>query len=96
MIEFEDGEIQNILTDETWNVKHSQEISNNIYDGEEIDYTYENKTVEEVILSNENYNLLPDFGAHIIEKNVLNPKLYISPKGEKILDFHQNMVGFIR
>ena len=96
MIEFEDGEIQNILTDETWKVKHSQEISNSIYDGEEIDYTYENKTVEEVISSNENYNLLPDFGSLIIEKNVLNPELYISPKGEKILDFHQNMVGFIR
>ena len=72
MVEFEDGEIKNILTDETWKVKHSQEIANCIYDGEEIDYTYENTTIEEVILSNENYNLIPDFGSHIIEKNVLN------------------------
>ena len=26
LIEFEDGTIQEILTDETWKVKHSQEI----------------------------------------------------------------------
>jgi len=96
MVEFEDGEMQNIFTDQTWKVKHSQEISNCIYDGEEIDYTYENKTIEEVIQSDENYNLIPDYGALIVEKNVLNPELYISPKGEKILDFRQNMVGFIR
>ena len=96
MIEFDDGEIQNILTDDTWKVKHSQEISNSIYDGEEIDFTYDNKTIEGVIKTNESYNLIPDFGSPIIEKSILTPDLYISPKGEKILDFHQNMVGFIR
>ena len=96
LIEFEDGEIQEILTDETWKVKHSQEISNGIYDGEVIDFTYENKTEEEVIISQENYNLVPDFGSPMVEKEILNPVLYISPKGEKILDFKQNMVGFIR
>ena len=32
----------------------------------------------------------------MVEKDRLNPVLYISPKGEKILDFKQNMVGFIR
>ena len=84
------------MTDETWKVKHSQEIYNGIYDGEEIDFTYENKTEEEVILSQENYNLIPDFGAPIVEKEKLNPVLYVSPKGEQILDFKQNMVGFIR
>ena len=96
IIEYGDGQIQEILTDETWKVKHSQEISNGIYDGEEIDFTYENKTEEEVILSQENYNLIPDLGAQMVEKERLNPVLYVSPKGEKILDFKQNMVGFIR
>ena len=96
LIEFDDGSTQDILTDETWKVKHSQEISNSIYDGEEIDFTYENKTEEDVILSNESYNLIPDFGSPMVEKEKLNPELYISPKGEQILDFKQNMVGFIR
>ena len=32
----------------------------------------------------------------IIQKDTLYPELYISPKGEQILDFKQNMVGFVR
>ena len=96
LIEYDEGQIQNILTDDTWKVKHSQEISNGIYDGEEIDFTLENNATEDVISYKENYTLIPDLGSQIVEKEILNPELYISPKGEKILDFKQNMVGFIR
>ena len=96
LIEYENGQTQNILTNTTWKVKHSQEVSNSIYDGEEIDFTLDNKTIEDVVSSTENYNLFPDFGSPIIEKEILNPELYVSPKGEQILDFHQNMVGFVR
>ena len=77
IIEYGDGQIQEILTDETWKIKHIQEISNGIYDGEEIDFTYENKTEEDVILSQENYNLIPDLGAQMVEKERLNPVLYV-------------------
>ena len=88
----------NIITDESWKVKKSKEVSNNIYDGEEIDYTLPESSPEgeDVIISEEKYNLIPDFGALIVEKKILSPDLYISPKGEQILDFKQNMVGFIR
>jgi len=96
LIEFKDETILNILSDESWKVKSSKEIFNNIYDGEEIDYTLPEKPLEEVVISNDKYNLRPDFGASIIEKDILYPKLYISPIGEQILDFKQNMVGFIR
>ena len=88
----------NIITDESWKVKKSKEVSNNIYDGEEIDYNLPESSPEgeDVIISEEKYNLIPDFGALIVEKKILSPDLYISPKGEQILDFKQNMVGFIR
>ena len=87
-----------IKSDESWKVKPSMEVSNNIYDGEEIDYTLPNASSEgeDVIISEEKYNLIPDYGALIVEKNLLKPELYVSPKGEQILDFKQNMVGFIR
>ena len=32
----------------------------------------------------------------IVEKDILHPILYISPKNETIFDFGQNMVGFVR
>ena len=96
IVEFQDGKTQEIKTDDSWKVKHSQEISNSIYDGEEVDFTLVNNTVEGVDIRKENYPLTPDFGSHIVQKDSLIPVLYISPKGEKILDFKQNMVGFVR
>ena len=95
-IECIDKTIINILSDETWKVKPSKELANGIYDGEEIDFTLPEKPLEGVIISKENYNLIPDFGSLIVEKDILNPVLYVSPKNETILDFKQNMVGFVR
>ena len=85
-----------IESDQTWKVKKSKEVANNIYDGEEIDYTLPESSEEDVVITEEKYNLIPDYGALMVEKKVLKPELYISPKGEQILDFKQNMVGFIR
>ena len=95
IIRLENGNIIHYETDESWKVKTSREIFNNIYDGEIIDYTKEYK-IDDVVISEEKYNLIPDFGALIVEKDILYPELYISPKGEQILDFKQNMVGFVR
>ena len=94
----ENEKILSIQSDESWKVKKSKEIANNIYDGEDIDFSLEDDSQEgeEVIKSEEKYNLIPDYGALIVEKKILIPELYVSPKGEQILDFKQNMVGFIR
>ena len=83
-------------TDESWKIKTSKEIFNNIYDGEIVDYTKNSEIIEDVVITREKYNLIPDFGALIVQKDILYPELYISPKKETILDFKQNMVGFIR
>jgi len=97
MIEYEDGNVVDILSDESWKVKNSKQVANSIYDGEEVDYTLPENPVEDVVISeNEKYTLIPDFGLLIVEKDILYPDLYISPKGEQILDFKQNMVGFVR
>ena len=96
IIIYNNGEIKEFSTDDTWKVKKSHEVSNGIYDGEQIDYTIDNSIEEEVSNSTEKYKLVPDFSSHIVEKDILKPELYISPKNEKILDFKQNMVGFVR
>ena len=96
IIKLNNGNEIHYETDETWNVKRSKEIANNIYDGEFVDYTQAEYGYEGVIISKEKYNLIPDFGAMIVQKDILYPELYISPQNEKILDFKQNMVGFVR
>ena len=92
-IEYFDNEIINIKADDSWKVKSSNQLANSIYDGEEVDYTLPEKSLEDVISYKEKYNLIPDYGALIVEKDILYPELYISPNGEQILDFKQNMVG---
>ena len=96
IIKLNDGKEIHYETDESWKVKESKEIFNNIYDGEIVDFTKESEEIKEVIISKEKYNLIPDFGALIVQKDILYPELYISPKNETILDFKQNMVGFVR
>ena len=96
VITLENGKEIHYETDESWKVVKSKEIFNNIYDGEIVDYTIKSSEPQNVIISQEKYNLIPDFGALIIQKDILYPELYISPKNETILDFKQNMVGFVR
>ena len=97
VIEFKNKTIINIISDESWKVKRSKEIFNNIYDGEIVNYALPDKPLEDVIIDREEkYNLIPDFGLLIVQKDTLYPVLYESPGGEKILDFQQNMVGFVR
>ena len=98
LLQYNNGNEEKIYTDNTWKVKKSKEIMNNIYDGEIIDYTLPESPLEDVEFSSEEkkYNLIPDFGALIEEKEIIRPSLIISPKNEKILDFGQNIVGYIR
>lgn len=87
LIEFTNGTKREISTDDTLKVKNCKEVRNNIYDGEEIDFTKTDEAEKDVVISNETYNLI----LPIVEKEYLKPILYDSPKGEKILEFKQNM-----
>ena len=93
---YDNDEVENILTDDTWTISSSYETKNNIYDGEEINYTISIIDNLKTTISEEKYNLVPDYGCGVIIQDVLHPTLIVSPKGEYILDFHQNMVGFVK
>ena len=97
-LKYKNGTEVKILTDNSWKVKKSKEIMNNIYDGEIIDYTLPEGDLEEVeeFKDKKKYNLIPDFGALIEEKEIIRPILVESPNNEIILDFGQNIVGFVR
>ncbi|MGN1095131.1 MAG: family 78 glycoside hydrolase catalytic domain, partial [Eubacteriales bacterium] len=95
-IVFKDGHTEDILTDESFTAARSFCTENSIYDGETRDYTVDKGKSVPCVFADVSYNLLPEFGAPIKERAVLKPRLYISPSGAKILDFKQNMVGFVR
>ena len=95
-IQYKGGKTQDIYTDESWTISSSLEKENGIYDGEEIDYNLPMLSKGKVAICESSYHLIPDYGCGIIQHDALKPSLIISTRGEHILDFHQNMVGFIR
>ena len=83
-------------TDEKWTAAPAFSTFNNIYDGETDDFSRAPGKESPCVLSDEGYRLVPAFGAEIREIMTLKPVLYLSPKGERILDFGQNAAGFVR
>lgn len=94
---YEDGTMEIIATDSdyTWS-NDGPILYNDLKDGEIYDArcipTYENHAV--CVEKNMNLEVSP---AEMIEEHeVFQPELLISPSGGKILDFHQNLAGYIR
>ncbi len=91
-----DGQTREIGTDESWIASCSPILDSSIYDGE---------TRDDTRPAGEGVSCVPvdppcepeeDAAPAIRVKAVLRPILIISPKGEQILDFGQNMAGVVR
>jgi alpha-L-rhamnosidase len=92
----DDRQTSEITTDASWLAAPSCVISTSIYDGEERKDSPKRENYVPCKIVPTAYKPVPYFGAPIVEKALLQPELYVSPKGEQILDFKQNMTGFCR
>lgn len=95
LIKYTDGTSKEIVTDESWLARPSYVTDGNIYDGEQLDYTRNISEAGRVKYFDKKFNVTERISLPIVVKHVIKPKLYISPKGEKILDFGQNFSGFV-
>ena len=96
VIEHNNGSVTKIKTDDTWKARRSEFLFSTIYDGEIRDASVDNSEEFPVIVTNKKYNLVSQFNPPIRVKIIKKPTLMITPKGEHVLDFGQNMVGFVR
>ncbi|MDP4132859.1 MAG: family 78 glycoside hydrolase catalytic domain [Bacillota bacterium] len=95
-IKYDDGTEENIITDETWNTKRSNISFNELYDGETCDANFKDTKPEKAkLLKWSKSILIPQEGEFITEHERLKPILITAPNGEKILDFGQNMTGYV-
>ena len=94
---YEDGTREVIATDTNWQLKTGQIRYSELYMGETIDSTYTgNETVGAVAFSYPMENLTAQESEPVkITKRTPARELIITPKGEKVLDFGQNMAGFV-
>lgn len=86
-----------VVTDETWQAAQDGPIRfNDIQLGEKVDARMVPTNFHGVNVENFGYNNLMCMNTlPIREKETFKPKLIITPQGERVLDFGQNMSGYV-
>ena len=93
---YTDGSCETILSDTDWEVYSSEVLETDIYHGETVDKTAPVIKIGNAVLSDVNTKLVPQVGEWIREQERLAPVALIrTPKGETVLDFGQNMTGYV-
>lgn len=93
---YADGEKEQIITDESWDVYTSEVLFSDLYKGETVDKTVVPELVGKAVLTDVKTKLVPQVGEWITEQERLAPVAIIrTPKNELVLDFGQNMTGYV-
>ena len=97
-IEYENGETETIVSDENWDIYTTHILSSEIYDGEVTDFNKEIRLVGKAQVTDQPIpELLPQKGEYIVEREIVSPvALITTPKGETVIDFGQNLAGYVR
>ncbi len=97
VVTYADGTSETVVTDESWDVYTTKILFSELYDGETVDATAEPKKLCGAIIDTEfKPALVEQVGEFIAERErVFASELIITPKGEKVIDFGQNLAGFV-
>jgi len=95
-ISYEDGSRASFVSDVDWEIKTTDVLYTDIYHGETVDLTCEPKSLGRAVLSEFRARLIPQVGEWIREIDRLAPiELINAPNGDRIIDFGQNMTGYV-
>jgi len=95
-VEYTDGRKEEIVSDSSWDVYTSEILSSELYNGECVDMTAPIKRVCSALVdASPKPKLLSQIGESVIEgERIIASKLIITPKGERVIDFGQNIAGY--
>ena len=94
--EYEDGEGFAFFTDESWRARSCEVVFSDIYDGETADYTAPVVEYGNASVSPEHIRLVEQVGDGVVDNERLAPvSRFVTPKGETVIDFGQNMTGVV-
>lgn len=98
VISYEDGSTEIIVTDDTWTAEESQIRFSSLYNGEIFDASFKpDETFKVREIDFDYLKLEPRRSPPIHVQEELKPVLLIrTPAGESVLDFGQNMAGWVR
>lgn len=107
-IEYDNGEFETILSDDTWKASLSPILMSEIYHGETYDARLEQKGWDTALYDDSSWTsveiidqdkqiLKPQINEPVRKQEHLKPiALLTTPKGETVIDFGQNMVGWVQ
>ena len=106
-IEYANGKKESIISDESWKSSIGSILYSEIYHGETIDARKEQKGWNKAgfdesswhpvkVTSHSMDNLLATYNEPIKKQEIFKPKeIIITPRGETVIDFGQNLVGWV-
>lgn len=91
-----DGNENELVTDDSWEVYTSKVTFSEIYHGETVDMTASEKLLGNAEITDFKTKLIPTVGELIVEQERFSPRELIrTPGGELVLDFGQNLTGYV-
>ena len=95
-LEYADGHREVIASDESWEAALSKTVMTDIYDGEHYDATFAEQFLPVAVLEYPAIELVEQQGPPVREQESLAPvDFFVTPKGEQVIDFGQNMTGYV-
>ncbi|MBQ8696669.1 MAG: family 78 glycoside hydrolase catalytic domain [Clostridia bacterium] len=96
-IEYADGSTQEYVSDGHTGIRTNQITYTAIYHGESVDKTAAVKPLGNAVTdTDEKPDLIPQIGERVCEQEHIYPvKEFVTPKGEHVIDFGQNMSGYV-
>lgn len=99
-VTFADGQTQTITTDDTWRARRSDTTVNDLYDGQSIDARRRDEEptwIATEVIPFDASLLTPYVGPPVRRFETRRPqRIWLSPGGKTLIDFGQNLVGWIR
>ena len=93
---FEDGSEEALLTDGTWEVSESAVTLSGIFIGEDVDMTRVPSFAPAAVCDFPKDALIPQEGPEVREQETVYPRAsFRTPRGEWVLDFGQNLTGYM-
>ena len=92
----EDGSEETVLTDSSWEVSESNVTLSGIFIGEDVDMTRTLSYVPAVVCDYPKSMLIPQEGPEVHEQETVWPRAsFRTPRGEWVIDFGQNLTGYM-
>lgn len=106
-LEYEDGHIEEVVTDASWKAMQNGPVrENDLKGGENYDARlempgwceagYDDSEWHEAVPASYEGTLVPSLGEKILEQERFTPKIVSTPDGAIVLDFGQNMSGYVK